>query len=293
VFLSNTALSYMTMRASPIWATLVLASCIMPPRQSWSEPPSGSSAPVKGGPGVTALCAADAAHVDGPYKYENNQWGKKKAKGKFEQCLLKRTVEGKTEVGWTWNWPGLDPTVFAYPEIIFGWKPWSGGKPSDPRFPLKVADIQHLAMHYAVETEASGTYNLAPEIWLTRSGQWSHEPNAGLITAEIMFWMDYKDGARPAGSVIDEPTIDGIKYEFWKADNIGDMGNGKGWVLYSFKSPTIQHEGSISIHTLLSYMMKKQLVRPDEYVASVEFGNEVMGGTGTTWVKRFQVEVRP
>jgi hypothetical protein len=280
-------------RLSLISATLVLAGCIMPPRPSWSEPPSGGSAPANVGPGVTALCGAEAAHVDGPYKYENNQWGKKKAKGKFEQCLLKRTVEGRTEVGWTWNWPGHDPSVFAYPEIIFGWKPWSGGKPSDSRFPLKVGDIQHLAMHYTVETEASGTYNLAPEIWLTRSGQWSAEPNPRLITAEIMFWMDYKDGARPAGRVIDEPTIDGIKYELWKADNIGDMGDGKGWVLYSFKSPIIQHQGSISIHTLLRHMIEKQLVRADEYVASVEFGNEVMGGTGTTWVKRFQVEVRP
>ena len=272
---------------------LVLASCIAPPRQSWSELPSGSSAPAKVGSGVTALCGAGATHVNESYKYENNQWGHKKAKGKFEQCLLKRTVEGRTEIGWTWNWPGVDPSVFAYPEIIFGWKPWSGGKPSDPRFPLKVGDIQYLVMHYAVETEASGSYNLAPEIWLTRGGQWSEEPNPRLITAEIMFWMDYKDTARPAGDVIDEPTIDGIQYELWKADNIGDMGNGKGWVLYSFKSPVIQHEGSISIHALLRHMIKKQFVRADEYVASVEFGNEVMGGTGTTWVKRFQVEVRP
>ncbi len=280
-------------RLAPLWATFVLFGCIMPPRRSWSERPSGSNAAVKDVGDVTALCEAWAAHVDGPYKYENNQWGHKKATGKFEQCLLKRTVEGRTEIGWTWNWPGVDPSVFSYPEIIFGWKPWSGGKPSDSRFPLKVGDVQHLAIHYTVETRASGSYNLAPEIWLTRSSQWSEEPNPGLITAEIMFWMDYKDTARPAGAVIDEPTIDGIKYELWKADSIGDMGGGKGWVLYSFKSPIVQHQGSISIHNLLGYMMKKQLVRPDEYVASVEFGNEVMGGTGTTWVKRFQVEVRP
>jgi hypothetical protein len=281
------------MRSLPIWATLVLSSCIAPPRRSWSEPPAGSSASAKLGSGVTARCGAWEVHVDGSYKYENNQWGQKKAKGKFEQCLLKRTVQGRTEIGWTWNWPGVDPSVFAYPEIIFGWKPWSGGKPSDLRFPLKVEDIQHLAIHYAVESEASGSYNLAPEIWLTRNGQWTEEPNPSLITTEIMFWMDYKDTARPAGGVIDQLAIDGIEYELWKADNIGDKGDGKGWVLYSFKSPTISHEGSISIHTLLSYMIKKQLVRADEYVASVEFGNEVMGGTGTTWVKRFQVEVRP
>ena len=35
------------------------------------------------------------------------------------------------------------------------------------------------------------------------------------------------------------------------------------------------------------------LVSPDEYVASVEFGNEVVGGSGTTWVRKFAVNVAP
>jgi hypothetical protein len=31
------------------------------------------------------------------------------------------------------------------------------------------------------------------------------------------------------------------------------------------------------------------LVDPNHYIATVEFGNEVTGGTGTTWVKHFEV----
>jgi hypothetical protein len=254
-------------------------------RSSWHAPGAAL-------PGVRADCTAWSSVVDGPYKYENNVWGSSKAKGKFQQCLLEREVAGRPERGWTWNFPGFDPSVFAYPQILFGWKPWSGGKPTDARFPMRVADARHITLHYQVETEAEGSYNLAPEIWLIENGQWSVAANPKLITAEVMFWMDYKSGARPAGTIVDTPQLDGVTYELWKADEIGDKGDGKGWVLYSFKSPTVQHQGTISVDQLLDHLVRAGHVDPNHYVASVEFGNEVMGGSGTTWIKRFEVEVR-
>ncbi len=251
------------------------------------------SAPGAAAPGVSADCKAWSTLNEGAYRYNNNQWGHDKAKGKSEQCLLSRQVDGRTERGWSWSWPGFDPSVFAYPEIEFGWKPWSGGPSTDARFPLRVSDVHKLALHYAVETQASGSFDLAPEIWLTKSGEATTAPNPKLITTEVMFWMDYAEGARPAGQVIETPTFDGVTYELWKEDNIGKDANGQGWMLLSFKSPTVQRQGTISIDTLLRHLVEKKLVDPSEYVASVEFGNEVMGGTGTTWVKRFDLEVSP
>jgi hypothetical protein len=103
--------------------------------------------------------------------------------------------------------------------------------------------------------------------------------------------MDYAEGARPAGQIVETPTLDGIAYELWKEDKIGQSANGKGWLLLSFKSKAIRHKGSIGIDTLLKYLVEKKLVGPEQSVASIEFGNEVMGGRGTTWVKRFDVEV--
>ncbi|KQV95729.1 hypothetical protein [Rhizobacter sp. Root1221] len=256
------------------------------------------SAPVVPSPSLPAdaraHCKNGDAVVIGPYKYENNMWGLDKVRGFTpEQCLLTREVDGRTEVGWKWHWPGLDYTVFAYPQIMYGWKPWSGGKPSDVRFPLRVDRITELTIDYAVETEATGSYNLAPEVWLMRDGQWSEKADPSRISGEIMFWMDYREGARPAGQVVGHPVVGGVTYELWKLDNIGDKGDGTGWTIYSFKSPTRQRSGRIPVHELLAYMVANKHIRTDEHVASVEFGNEVMGGTGTTWVKRFKVEVGP
>jgi hypothetical protein len=229
---------------------------------------------------------------DGRYRYENNVWGSKKAQGKFKQCLLTRERDGKTEVGWSWDWPGFDASVFAYPEVVVGWKPWSGGATTDSHFPLRVSDVRTLTLEYEVETEVTGSYDLAPEIWLTDAGA-SLKPNPQSITTEVMFWMDHTEGARPAGQLVDEPTLDHVKYELWREDSIGVDANGKGWRLLSFKSPKKQLEGRIDIAALLGYLVEKKLASPSDYVASVEFGNEVMGGSGTTWIRRFDVKVEP
>ena len=252
---------------------------------------SAGDAPGKSGPGVTANCRPESTEMSGRYRFNNNQWGRSKVKGQAEQCLLTREHAGHIERGWTWNWPGFDATVFAYPEIEFGWKPWSGGKSTDPRFPMKVSELPSLSLDYEVETVATGSYDLAPEVWLMSGPGPFDSANPQSITTEVMFWMDYAAGARPAGDVVEKTTVDGVEYELWKADSIGKDANGKGWVLLSFKSPTIQRKGTIPIHSLLKHLVAENLVNPNDYLGSVEFGNEVMGGSGTTWVKQFDVRV--
>jgi hypothetical protein len=281
--------------------TAVLAACSATPDAAAPEaPPSASAGALEAGtgapgqhlPGVLADCQAWAMRHEGRLRYENNVWGSKKAQGKFQQCLLSREHNGKQQLGWTWSWPGFDPTVFAYPEIVVGWKPWSGGATTDARFPIKVSDVKELSLEYEVETSATGAYNLAPEIWLTETGA-TPRANPKSIITEVMFWMDYAAGARPAGSIIDHVELNGVTYELWREENIGADANGKGWQLLSFKSPQRQLKGRIDIASLLRHLATAKLARTSDYVASVEFGNEIMGGTGTTWIKHFDVQVGP
>jgi hypothetical protein len=243
-------------------------------------------------PEVKAECGNAATVTDAPYRYENNQWGSGKEREKFEQCLLERTAAGRTERGWTWNWPGTNSSVFAYPEIIFGWKPWTGGRSTDHRFPLRLSEMQHLVIEYDVETTATGSYNLAPEVWLVSGRSGAGVPNPSSISAEIMFWVEAAGVAQPGGAVVDRPQVGGINYELWQLDNAGDNGTG-GWRLLSFKWPATERAGTVPVDELMRYLMKKGLVNPAHYIAGVEFGNEISGGTGTTWVKKLAVEVTP
>jgi Glycosyl hydrolase family 12 len=257
------------------------------------RPRRPTSVPAANLPGLTAQCGGGAILHDGPYNYENNQWGSHKAHGHFEQCLLLRTVDGHAERGWSWDFPGTDRSVFAYPEIIFGWKPWSGGRSSDARFPLKLSAMQKLDIEYDVETDATGSYNLAPEVWLIRQRPSAGQPNPSAISAEIMFWVEAAGVAQPGGSLVERPEINGQSYELWQQDNAGGDGSGPLWRLLSFKTPATERKGTIPVADLLRYLVKKGLVNAEHYVAGVEFGNEISGGRGTTWVKNLKVEVSP
>ena len=194
-----------------------------------------AEAPGKRDPGVTADCTAWSTRTSGPFRYTNDQWGSSKSKAAFEQCLLHRQGPRGEEIGWTWNWPGNDPTVFAYPSATFGWKPWSGGEPTDSRLPILVSNLHQLDLQIGVDLQATGSYNLAAELWFIKSipAGWGAQP--GLITHEVMFWLE-EVGAKPAGRPVDNPTIAGVNYELWRDDGMGKDANGVGWTILSFKS---------------------------------------------------------
>ena len=50
--------------------------------------------------------------------------GEKVRRPNYEQCIYYESNNIQTEIGWNWDWPG-NGSVRAYPEIIFGRKPWS------------------------------------------------------------------------------------------------------------------------------------------------------------------------
>jgi hypothetical protein len=75
-------------------------------------------APGKIEPGVSSDCTNYSVIAQGPYQYQSNMWASDKAKGPFEQCVLSRQLDGKTQLGWTWAWPGFERLGFGYPELI-------------------------------------------------------------------------------------------------------------------------------------------------------------------------------
>ena len=241
--------------------------------------------------GGTASLSMDGDQMrNGPYVYENNQWGKAKANGAFSQSILRRTVDGVPQYGWTWDWPGFNASVFAYPEVIYGWKPWSGGRSTDPKLPMKVTDITTMKMIFDLDLQATGGYNLAPEIWLTSTAEASARPAPQRITTEVMFWLDHNN-TQPAGTFMEKMTIGGFDYQLWKLDSMGDRGDGKGWVYYAFMSSRPQNKGTLDIRQFIQYLLSKNYIAAENYVAAIEFGNEVAGGKGTAWLKEYSLVI--
>jgi len=245
---------------------------------------------TEGQAGTASLCLDGDQMRHGPYVFENNQWGKAKANGPYSQCLLSRTVDGAPQYGWSWEWPGFNASVFAYPEIIYGWKPWSGGESTDPKLPMKITDIQTMKMRFDIDLQASGGYNLAPEIWLTSTGEASVRAAPARITTEIMFWMN-RENIQPAGIFMEKLAVDGVDYQLWKLDSTGDKGNGEGWAYYAFMSAKPQNKATLDIRQFIQYLLSKNYIAAENYVASIEFGNEIAGGKGTAWLKEYSLVV--
>ena len=66
--------------------------------------------------------------------FNNNVWNQGSIMD-FEQCILRREVDGRDEYGW--RWPVLrPPDVRGYPEVIYGHKPWPSRCGSQTTIPL-------------------------------------------------------------------------------------------------------------------------------------------------------------
>ena len=278
-----------------VLASLALLSCGSSAPAARS-PEAGAAEPVAHAPGktqagVTSDCATYATLTHGSLQFMNNAWAREKAEGPFEQCVLRRGAGAQEQFGWTWAWPGFEPLGYGFPEIIFGWKPWSEAS-TDARLPIQISALKELSLRYSVSTEWDGKISLSAAVWLTSSGQ-ATAPNPQAIANEIAIWLDYPEGATPSGERAGSLAVEGIDYELWHTPNHGDRGNGQGWDLYYLKGPGQQLQGTLKLERFLEAMQGRKLISADHFVASVEFGNEVMSGSGTTWVSDFDVAVTP
>ena len=57
-------------------------------------------------------------------------------------------------------------------------------------------------------------------------------------------------------------------------------------------SPSAMPKGGVDFKHVFTYLKSVELISGQEYLASIEFGNEMVFGTGDVLVKDFKVEVK-
>jgi hypothetical protein len=233
---------------------------------------------------IVMNCADQALIDSGGFRAENNTWGKGALSG-WSQCIGLGMGPGGALAGrWTWNWSNSRGNVTAYPEVIFGQKP--GKQSTSSALPKKLSSIRVATVSYDVSSTHTGSGNTAFDIWLTSTGNPSAF-SAPPITHELMIWLESYGGMRPDGTLIEQIAIDGSLYNVFVAENIGH-----GWRYIAFVRPTPQlGAGTIDLVTFLSYVRSKGLATGDEYLASIEFGNEVIRGAGETRLNAYAVTI--
>lgn len=255
-------------------------------------------APGKGLPSVESDCAPFATKQRAGFEALNAVWLDDVRPEAFEQCVLVRQMDGTRELGWTWSWPGSGRAALGYPAMVFGWSPWSD-RTTDARLPMRVAQVRLLGVRYRVSMEMAGTAPLALSLWLTQGDEVTATgPRA--IAARLTLWLDYPRGATPPGERSGLVEVAGARYELWRASErvakrrpSGEQGgeDTTDFDVYTFRGPNGHRDGTIPFAAFLEHLVSDGRVGGDAFVASVELGNEIFGGSGTTWVEDYDVQV--
>ncbi len=214
----------------------------------------------------------------GEYLLANNVWGKGDLTD-YDQTIGIAKTPDSCHFRWAWRWPVSSlNSVRAYPEIIYGWKPWSAAS-TTPSLPVQVSAIQALDVHLKFSTQPTGKYNSAFDLWLTST----NPPTGETITREIMIWVG-EAAMSPAGAKVASLEIAGIPYHLYKEQ--------WDWTYLAFTQQEPQPTETIPIAELLAYLVDNQYIQANEYLASIEFGNEVINGSGETLVDEFIVIIK-
>lgn len=240
---------------------------------------------------VSTYCRDWAKLQNADFLYENNVWNQGTVKRENRlQCLLKRVVDGEVQYGWSWQWPRGSGDVKAYPEVIYGHKPWFTFS-TTPNLPRRISAIDKLSVAYDIEMQARGRYNLAFDIWVTSSDR----PTSSAITHEIMIWVGERTRAWEPypGKRVSRVTVGGATYDLYikpHAEWLTEHG-APNVVYIAFNARTARLSGSIDVKEFLDYLTDNGHLPADGYVASVELGNEVMHGSGELWLKSYDISV--
>lgn len=265
-------------------ALLILAACDTndPAASAWQKPAS-----------VTLGCEDYQQITLAQGILYNNVWNKHAdTTGTGTQCLESREIDGAMEYGWSWDWPRGKRVIYGYPQIKTGTSPWAPNPDFDPRFPAKIASLKEMTLTFATETSTDGIHNLAASMWLTTEPMIATEPDASVIATEIMIWTYATKGHfNPAGKKVAEISLDEHTWEVWADKNWTDASgiNDNTWTYLTFRAKEHSLSAHIDLLKLLDYAADKQFISRDLYIADLELGNEIMSGSGVTWVKEFSL----
>lgn len=238
------------------------------------------------GPDIALNCEESSVTYAGPYLAENNSWGRQGVVG-WTQCMGSATnARGGLSARWTWDWRYQGDNVKAYPEVVFGHKP-GYPKSTTPLLPRTLGNIQQLTLDYDVATEREGAGNLAIDMWVTST------PNpvafdVPTITHEVMIWLEVFGPMYAGGKQVDKVRINGTQYRVFVGEKFG-----LGWRYIAFapNSP-MQTTARLELRPFFDYLQQKNLIGPNDHLAAVNLGNEIISGTGDTRLHHFAVTLR-
>ena len=217
---------------------------------------------------------------------ENNTWNATNlTAGSYGQCIYQYSNAGENWVGWKWSYPHTAVGINAYPQLIYGKKPWHSGS-TTTALPIEIDQIERLKAQYAVAISRNeGEYNLAFDNWISSAA--SSRPEE--IQFEFMIWEDYHE-IIPFGDFIANVVTPNGAYDLYTGEPTWEP-EGTNWIYVAFVRTSKRTEGTVDIDLLLQYLVDQGIVPGESYLSSIEFGTEIGNSKGYAVIKSFDINL--
>lgn len=192
--------------------------------------------------------------------------------------------------GTSFNWsfptktlkPGLAGDVLAYPDLLFGASPFSGGvNPGDTAkvFPVQLSKLTSLVADFDVSYGGdTGGFNVSFDIWLTSKPG----GDASTVTNEIMVWLhkgDFEAFGERIGTYQD-------------GDFAGTIYRAPGTNYTAIVANTDTPAASLDLVKLFDKLGELGIVNDSEYLAMSQLGAEVVSGAGSLTINHLNYTVQ-
>lgn len=227
-------------------------------------------------------CGEFSLIYKGEINIENNTWNATNLEpNSYEQCIY----QYNNWVGWKWSYPDTAEGINAYPQLIYGKKPWHNGS-TTTALPIEIDQIERLKAQYAVAISRNeGEYNLAFDNWI--SSAVSSRPEE--ILFEFMIWEDYHE-IIPFGDFIANVVTPNGTYDLYTGQPAWEP-EGTNWTYVAFVRTSKRTEGTVDIDLLLQYLLDQAIVPRNSYLSSIEFGTEIGNSKGYAVIKSFDISL--
>jgi hypothetical protein len=189
-------------------------------------------------------------------------------------------------MGWEWNTGRLRTrrgNVMGYPCLYYGKSPFRALS-TTPDMPAGVTDF-NKRVTFDFRLEAEGSYSTAFVLYIVSDPN----PNPKDVLLEMSIWVDHVDFESPAPQPLKKFSSDGHNFRLEsKRDSAASGSTGRS--LARFISDKPLHSATLSLGNFVRFLAREGLVPPGCYVASIEFGNEIIAGKGTMTVKKYLIK---
>jgi cellulose 1,4-beta-cellobiosidase len=248
---------------------------------------TGTVAAVAYAPPPSQLCNSGSHYLESPesttrYQIRPNFW-----KGTGPTCIAPVGGSG-FRVLQTPAPTRPHEQVTTYPDVFAGctWNVCS----RDSNLPIQVPHLKWAVTSWSTSQHASGTWNAAYDLWMTRHYQTQGHADG----AEIMIWLNHVGGCcwifeHPAQYV----TLDGIRFLVQHSHAVDSLRHAA-WNYVQFRMLTTRTSVTrLFLGVFIRYCLAHHLIRPSWWLEDVEAGFEIWhGGVGLA-TNSFALKVQP